>query len=133
MTLSRAVDGVALATVVADDRGTWQTAVSNPTIVPCRIREEVAGTSESDERVVEDVPTNCDQAPLHLTGLHVGRFTLFEGTKTCLRCHLEQALQIHASVYYQWWAEAFKAEGLSSSLAGKLGGINNFCIYPDIN
>lgn len=68
-----------------------------------------------------------------LSGSHAGRFTAYEGTKTCLTCHLAEATDIHGSVHYQWRGEAGEALGLSTSLAGKLGGINDFCIYPDIN
>ncbi|MFZ2448657.1 MAG: cytochrome c3 family protein [Syntrophobacteraceae bacterium] len=50
---------------------------------------------------------------------HAGRFTAYQGTKTCLKCHRARAVQVHNSEHYQW--------------AGKLGKINDFCIYPDIN
>lgn len=133
VTLSRAVDGVALATVKADTRGTWEVAVSNPTPVPCRIRVQVVGTTESVERVVDDAPADCDVVNPPLTGSHVGRFTSFEGTRTCLGCHPTKAQQMHASVHYQWRGDASEAAGLSTTLAGKLGGINDFCVYPDIN
>ncbi len=72
-----------------------------------------------------------NQAPL--TGSHVGRFAVYEGTKTCLACHLAEAMAMHSSVHYQWQGDASEAVGLSTSKAGKLGGINDFCIYPDIN
>ena len=68
-----------------------------------------------------------------LHGSHVGRFTTYEGTKTCLTCHASEAASMHASVHYQWQGDASESTGLDSSLAGKLGGINDFCIYPDIN
>ncbi len=68
-----------------------------------------------------------------LHGSHVGRFTTYEGTKTCLTCHESEAASMHASVHYQWQGDASESSGLDSSLAGKLGGINDFCIYPDIN
>jgi hypothetical protein len=66
-------------------------------------------------------------------GSHSARFSSFEGTKTCLQCHTEQALEVHASVHYQWKGDASESVGLSTPEAGKLGGINDFCIYPDIN
>lgn len=71
--------------------------------------------------------------PPSVTGSHAGRFSAFEGTKTCLECHTEQAQQVHASVHYQWKGDSSAALGLGSEPAGKLGGINDFCIYPDIN
>jgi hypothetical protein len=68
-----------------------------------------------------------------LVGSHVGRFASFEGTRTCLTCHLSEAQDMHSSVHYQWLGDASEARGLTTPLAGKLGGINDFCIYPDIN
>jgi len=68
-----------------------------------------------------------------VTGSHAGRFTAFEGTKTCLACHEQEATAFHASVHYQWLGDASDAEGLDTPTAGKMGGINDFCIYPDIN
>ena len=43
---------------------------------------------------VQDVPT--------VSGSHAGRFTAFEGTKTCLTCHTNEAIEFHGSVHYQW-------------------------------
>ena len=43
---------------------------------------------------IQDMPT--------LTGSHAGRFSNYEGTKTCLTCHREEALAFHQSVHYQW-------------------------------
>jgi phage tail protein X len=68
-----------------------------------------------------------------LTGSHVGRFTDYTGTATCLTCHTNEATQMHQSVHYQWKGDASESDGLNSATAGKLGGINDFCIYPDIN
>jgi hypothetical protein len=66
-------------------------------------------------------------------GSHAGRFSTFEGTLTCLECHTREAMEVHASVHYQWKGDATDVHGLNSDVAGKLGGINDFCIYPDIN
>jgi hypothetical protein len=68
-----------------------------------------------------------------VTGSHAGRFSAFEGTKTCLTCHQNQAIAFHGSVHYQWSGDASDSVGLSTPNAGKMGGINDFCIYPDIN
>ena len=69
-----------------------------------------------------------------VTGSHAGRFASFEGTKTCLTCHLDEATAFHGSVHYQWSGDASESEGLGgAATAGKMGGINDFCIYPDIN
>ena len=40
---------------------------------------------------------------------------------------------MHASAHYQWQGDASESAGLDPTWAGKLGGINDFCIYPDIN
>lgn len=133
LTLARVTDGSTLATVTADGSGTWQVVVASPSPVPCRVRAQVAGTAETAERAVAGAPPDCDVIGPPPTGSHAGRFTSFEGTKTCLRCHLAQALEMHGSVHYQWRGDASEAEGISTTLAGKLGGINDFCIYPDIN
>jgi len=68
-----------------------------------------------------------------VTGSHAGRFDTFEGTKTCLTCHAEEAKQVHGSVHYQWKGDSSATLGLGPENAGKLGAINDFCIYPDIN
>jgi hypothetical protein len=64
---------------------------------------------------------------------HADWITTFEGTKTCLTCHQLQARQVLESVHYQWKGDASETIGLNTPEAGKLGGINDFCIYPDIN
>jgi Cytochrome c bacterial/Cytochrome c7 and related cytochrome c len=74
--------------------------------------------------------TDCNVA---LQGSHADRFATFEGTETCLSCHQAEALEVHDSVHYQWLGDASETIGLNTSKAGKLGGINDFCIYPDIN
>jgi hypothetical protein len=88
-------------------------------------------TRGSETRSAATTVTILDQVPV--SGSHAGRFAVYEGTKTCLTCHLSEAMAMHASVHYQWQGNASEAVGLSSSLVGKLGGINDFCIYPDIN
>ena len=73
-----------------------------------------------------------------LSGSHAGRFSTYEGTKTCLQCHESEAMAFHGSVHYQWKGDANEAYRDANgtplgSPAGKMGGINDFCIYPDIN
>ena len=77
---------------------------------------------------VQDVPV-----PPAVTGSHAGRFMTFEGTATCLKCHENEAIAFHQSTHYQWQGDAIESTGLNPGPAGKLGGINDFCIYPDIN
>ncbi len=62
---------------------------------------------------------DATQPPSPPTGSHADRITNYEGTRTCLQCHRTEAVAVHNSEHYQW--------------AGKLGKINDFCIYPDIN
>jgi len=76
---------------------------------------------------------DSDSKPPPLEGSHAGRFTTYEGTATCLECHETQARQVHGSVHYLWQGDASETTGLVPGDAGKLGGINDFCIYPDIN
>ncbi|MCG6879542.1 MAG: hypothetical protein LJE96_10425 [Deltaproteobacteria bacterium] len=76
--------------------------------------------------------TILDQA-LPLEGSHANRFSTYEGTATCLACHTPEAMAVHGGVHYQWKGSTSETIGLKPGDAGKLGGINDFCIYPDIN
>jgi len=67
------------------------------------------------------------------SGSHANRFSSYQGTATCLTCHRDEALEIHASAHYQWKGDSSAVIGSNGELMGKLGGINDFCIYPDIN
>lgn len=66
---------------------------------------------------------------------HATKFSVYEGTKTCLGCHSTQGNDMFASVHYQWTGDNSKAIELKAagSKASKMGGINNFCIQPDMN
>jgi len=88
--------------------------------------ELIAGNKD-DKTIVGKAP---DRA---VTGSHADRFTVYEGTLTCLTCHETEAREVHASVHYQWQGDAAKTVGLDTSKAGKLGGTNDFCGYPNIN
>lgn len=105
-----------------------------------------AGTVFADQNLTIEVAYSADSGSLTrtlsitivnqtapVTGSHAGRFTAYEGPQTCLSCHEAEAREAHASVHYQWKGDAGEAIGLASAHAGKLGGINDFCIYPDIN
>jgi len=76
--------------------------------------------------------TILDQA-ISVEGSHANRFATYEGTATCLDCHTPEAMAVHGSVHYQWKGNSSETVGLKPGDAGKLGGINDFCIYPDIN
>lgn len=67
-------------------------------------------------------------------------FANYKGSATCLKCHENETREAHASVHYQWRGESPHSfyRDLNGQLAnlgnaGKLGGINDFCGYPDIN
>jgi len=62
---------------------------------------------------------------------HAGRFDVYEGSATCNRCHLERAYEVHESVHYQW--KGMTPEVVNIDEGGKLGSINDFCTYPDVN
>ena len=68
---------------------------------------------------------------------HVAYVTSYNGPATCITssCHAAQATAMFGSVHYQWTGDNQKAIELqaSGSTASKMGGINNFCIQPDMN
>jgi len=55
----------------------------------------------------------------------------YEGSATCTPCHMEEAREVHASAHYQWKGKTPQVPDLG--FAGKLGGINDFCTYPNLN
>jgi len=69
--------------------------------------------------------------PPVLNTSHAGRYTQYEGSKTCINCHQTEVHEAHASVHYQWQGPAPDVTNISHG--GKLGGINDFCGFPDIN
>lgn len=89
--------------------------------------------SVSYQTLLADMQILVVDRPAPVAGSHAGRFASYEGPQTCLTCHEAEAREAHASVHYQWQGDASEAIGLASAHAGKLGGINDFCIYPDIN
>ena len=148
--------GTVLGTTRTDNEGKWKFRASAPAFVPCSIEAEVG--SSTAQSSVKYAPNDCGSSsggdgppptppggetppttdpgggtPTGGSGSHAGRFSIYEGTKTCLECHTNEALQAHASVHYQWMGDATQAVNIVAEKAGKLGGINDFCIYPDIN
>ena len=96
----------------------------------------------SDQAVAVDAPPagaddeNMLFLPLigwggRLNTSHFGRYTTYEGSKTCQSCHLDETKEMHASVHYQWRGPTPHVQNMDEG--GKLGGINDFCGYPDIN
>jgi hypothetical protein len=84
-------------------------------------------------REFTDISNVRNAASQAVTGSHADRFSVYEGTQTCLACHETEAREVHASIHYQWQGDVSKTVGLDTPKAGKLGGMNDFCIYPDIN
>ncbi len=120
-----------LGTVTADSKGAWRFVLAGLPESPTHVAAQ-SGRAKS-ERVVRNGSRNGGNGDVGAGKSHADRFTSFEGTKTCLACHKEQALEVHASVHYQWQGDTGDLIDSSTPKAGKLGGINDFCIYPDIN
>ena len=72
---------------------------------------------------------------------HAGlTFANYQGSATCIDCHQSETEEAHAAVHYQWQGETphsfYRDENgnlVNLGGGGKLGGINDFCGYPDIN
>lgn len=137
--------GTFLGRIRSEDEGAFEFKTRGLPAPPCRLRveNEIDGIVEGG--YTEHPPEECGSpfppaddgsdggAPPTANRSHAGRFDVYEGTRTCLACHREQALEVHGSVHYQWKGDAAETVGLSDFEAGKRGGINDFCIYPDIN
>jgi hypothetical protein len=70
-----------------------------------------------------------------LSGSHKDRLAGLDPanvTATCISCHQGQAQEVAQSVHYRWLGPTQGTSNLPAE-AGKMGGINDFCIYPDIN
>ena len=59
--------------------------------------------------------------------------TQYEGTKTCLGCHEKEAKAVHASVHYQWKADAPNIANAKGQKLGKLNTSNDFCTNPTVS
>ena len=156
VTVKDADRGLTLGSVRASRNGSWYFQGRHPDAIPCTILAEgrdgqtaesghtdtppeVCTVTSPEPPVVNppepgtspDLPVSVPAEPLQVS--HRGRILSFDGTRTCLQCHKNKAREVHASVHYRWKGDASETLGLSSTEAGKLGGINDFCIYPDIN
>ncbi len=57
----------------------------------------------------------------------------FDGAKTCLECHEEEAADVFKSIHYQWRAAAPNITNSGGRTLGKLNTINDFCTNPSIS
>ena len=57
----------------------------------------------------------------------------YQGTKTCLACHQAEAKAAHASIHYQWKAEAPNLVNAGGKKLGKINVSNDFCTNPAIS
>ena len=80
-------------------------------------------------------PSPSRTVPAAASGHRIPRGTVhgLRGDEDLPGCHTNEAVAFHQSVHYQWNGDASESTGLNPGPAGKLGGINDFCIYPDIN
>ena len=156
VTVKDADSGLTLGSVRAARNGSWYFRDRHPDAIPCTILAEDRDGQSAESGYTNDLPEVCtvtspeppvgtppgpgtpSDPPANVPSetlqvSHRGQIISFEGTQTCLQCHEDEAKAVHASVHYQWKGDAIEAHGLNSDVAGKLGGINDFCIYPDIN
>ncbi|MEW6366542.1 MAG: hypothetical protein AB1714_18090 [Acidobacteriota bacterium] len=61
---------------------------------------------------------------------HSKYFEHYEGTKTCLKCHLNAAQSFFNSQHYQWQGEAPQIVNAAGRRLGKINTINDFCTSP---
>jgi len=63
-------------------------------------------------------------------GSHDDYFEHYEGTKTCLECHQDEAEAFFHSQHYQWRGSTPNIVNSGGKLLGKLELINDFCTSP---
>ncbi|MCX7895120.1 MAG: hypothetical protein N2447_04055 [Thermoanaerobaculum sp.] len=61
---------------------------------------------------------------------HRGYFQHYEGTKTCLACHEQEAKSFFHSQHYQWRGPAANVVNAKGKYLGKINTINDFCTNP---
>jgi hypothetical protein len=72
------------------------------------------------------------RSPASAVGPH-DALTSYEGSKTCMPCHSGKAEEVFGSAHYQLKGPTPYVPNLGGQIVGKLGGINDYCTYPDIN
>ncbi len=64
---------------------------------------------------------------------HQEYFEHYEGTKTCLECHEDEAETFFHSQHYQWRGDAPNIANADGQKLGKMNTINDFCTSPEAN
>ena len=64
---------------------------------------------------------------------HSKYFEHYEGTKTCLKCHMKEAKEFFHSQHYQWEGAAPQIVNSHGEKLGKRNTINDFCTNPMAN
>jgi hypothetical protein len=64
---------------------------------------------------------------------HAAYFEQYEGTKTCLQCHKDEAENFFHSQHYQWRGNAPQIVNAKNRKLGKINTINDFCTSPTGN
>jgi len=62
---------------------------------------------------------------------HREMFEHYEGTRTCLECHRDEAVSFFESQHYQWRGEAPAIVNSNGKKLGKINTINDFCTNPE--
>lgn len=130
--IADAGSGAVLGVTEANRNGKWKFELANISSPPCRVK--AAANALAAEKEVKNAPANCgtddEGEPPPALPSHAGFYDTYEGSKTCNACH-DQSVDVHASVHYQWNGPTPHVVNMDNG--GKLGGINDFCGYPDIN
>jgi len=62
---------------------------------------------------------------------HYGYIQKYEGSKTCLKCHMKEGKDVFHSVHYQWQTKVSNVLGFAKgSEHGKMTDLNDFCTNP---
>ena len=61
---------------------------------------------------------------------HQKYFENYEGTATCLKCHMDDAETFFHSQHYQWKGETPAIVNSEGKPLGKMNTINDFCTNP---
>ena len=137
-------DTATLTAVSTDDKDalfTWTASVDGVVAISAKLDAGATVTVEAvGEGTVEVTATGLNSGQSGSVTLtiapqpgpsHAGRYTVYEGSKTCRGCHSAETSAVHASVHYQWNGDA--PELINADTGGKLNGMNDFCTSPSIN